>query len=105
MAARSAVLALALISIGCAVQAQPWPPLDHNGRPYIASNPQPSPGDFTRERPGPQPPDPHAEAVSSRHGRIRHNTAFKDEYGFRYDAQGDRLDAEGYVISPLTTTR
>ncbi len=28
--------------------------------------------------------------------------AFKDEYGFRYDAQGNRLDARGNVISPQT---
>jgi hypothetical protein len=25
---------------------------------------------------------------------------FKDEYGFRYDSQGNRLDARGNVISP-----
>jgi hypothetical protein len=31
-----------------------------------------------------------------------HQTAFRDEYGFRYDAQGNRLDARGYVISPQT---
>jgi len=32
-----------------------------------------------------------------------HAVAFKDEYGFRYDAQGDRLDARGYVVAPLVT--
>jgi hypothetical protein len=26
--------------------------------------------------------------------------AFKDEYGFRYDSQGNRLDARGNIISP-----
>ncbi len=31
-----------------------------------------------------------------------HPVAFKDEFGFRYDAQGDRLDAHGNVISPHT---
>jgi hypothetical protein len=31
-----------------------------------------------------------------------HPVAFKDEFGFRYDAQGNRLDARGYVISPQT---
>jgi hypothetical protein len=104
MTARGPVLALALVSIGDIAQAQSWPPLDKNGRPYITSNPQPDPGDFTRERPGLQPADPQAQAVPTWHGRIRHNVAFKDEYGFRYDAQGDRLDAKGYVISPRTTT-
>ena len=28
--------------------------------------------------------------------------AFRDEFGHRYDAQGNRLDARGYVISPQT---
>jgi hypothetical protein len=32
-----------------------------------------------------------------------HPTAFKDEYGFRYDAQGDRLDASGHVMAPPVT--
>jgi len=31
-----------------------------------------------------------------------HQPAFKDEYGFRYDAQGNRLDARGNIISPHT---
>ena len=26
----------------------------------------------------------------------------KDEYGFRYDSQGNRLDARGNIISPQT---
>jgi hypothetical protein len=29
-----------------------------------------------------------------------HQVAFRDEYGFRYDADGNRLDARGRVISP-----
>jgi hypothetical protein len=28
--------------------------------------------------------------------------SFKDEFGFRYDAQGNRLDARGNIISPQT---
>jgi len=28
--------------------------------------------------------------------------AFKDEFGFRYDALGNRLDAQGKIISPHT---
>lgn len=32
-----------------------------------------------------------------------HPAAMKDEYGFRYDAQGDRLDASGHVTSPPVT--
>lgn len=30
--------------------------------------------------------------------------AFRDEYGFRYDGQGNRVDARGNIISPQSTT-
>jgi len=30
---------------------------------------------------------------------------FRDEYGFRYDGQGNRLDRNGNIISPQSTTR
>ena len=33
----------------------------------------------------------------------RHQVAITDEYGFKYDAQGNRLDANGYVIPPPQT--
>jgi hypothetical protein len=33
----------------------------------------------------------------------QHPVAFKDEYGFRYDAQGDRLDGSGHVMAPPVT--
>lgn len=29
--------------------------------------------------------------------------AFRDEYGFRYDGQGNRVDAQGNIISPAST--
>ncbi len=29
--------------------------------------------------------------------------AFKDEFGFRYDGQGNRIDARGNIISPQST--
>ena len=29
--------------------------------------------------------------------------AFRDEYGFRYDGQGNRLDRYGNIISPRST--
>jgi hypothetical protein len=29
--------------------------------------------------------------------------AFRDEYGFRYDGQGNRIDAHGNIISPQST--
>ena len=30
--------------------------------------------------------------------------AFRDEFGFRYDGQGNRIDARGNIISPQSTT-
>ncbi|MFO1079522.1 MAG: hypothetical protein U1E23_02695 [Reyranellaceae bacterium] len=30
--------------------------------------------------------------------------AFRDEYGFRYDGQGNRIDRNGNIISPQSTT-
>jgi hypothetical protein len=39
---------------------------------------------------------------SSDQSRMRHRMAITDEYGFRYDSRGDRIDANGNVISPHT---
>jgi hypothetical protein len=43
-----------------------------------------------------------AQAVSDEPTRGPHRVAMTDEYGFKYDARGDRLDARGYLISPHT---
>lgn len=96
------VLALALVGAAGAVHAQPA--VDAYGRPVVSSPPQPSPGDYTRERPGMQPMDQQAQAVPTYRGHVRHHEAFKDEYGFRYDERGDRIDAAGRRISPHSTT-
>jgi hypothetical protein len=63
-----------------------------------------SPGDYTRERPGLQPPDSRTVTVSPTRGSVQHGTGFKDEYGFRYDDRGNRIDAAGHRISPHTMT-
>ena len=97
MKKRLAVLTLALIGVAGVAQAQSGPVLITNG-------PQVSPGDYTRERPGRQPPDSQSVIVSPVRGSAQHGTAFKDEYGFRYDERGDRIDAAGHKISPHTMT-
>ena len=101
------LFALALVSAAGAVHAQTM--IDSYGRPVVSgpvvsSPPQPSPGDYTREGPGLQPMDQEAQAVSPYRGTVRHNEAFRDEYGFRYDERGNRIDASGRIISPHTTT-
>jgi hypothetical protein len=40
--------------------------------------------------------------MSEPEGRGPHHIAITDEYGFKYDSRGNRLDANGYVISPHT---
>ena len=97
MKTRLAVLTLALMAVAGVVHAQPAPVLITNG-------PQVSPGDYTRERPGLQPPDSRSVTASPVRGTTQHGTAFKDEYGFRYDDRGDRIDGAGRRISPHTMT-
>jgi hypothetical protein len=48
----------------------------------------------------PQMASPPMDAMPAQTGPRQ--AAFKDEYGFRYDAQGNRLDARGRIISPQT---
>jgi hypothetical protein len=99
---RSTLLALALIGAAGAAYAQVA--RDPYGRPFVGAPAQPSPGDYTREAPGLQPMDQQAQAVSPYRGRKSHDEAFRDEYGFRYDQRGNRIDAQGRRISPHTTT-
>jgi len=105
------LLALALIVTAGASYAQTMPgnePLDPYGRPLIGRN------DWVRQpgdRPGPgnaggnpnmaAAPMPSAPMMT-RQQDGPHQVAFKDEYGFRYDSEGNRLNARGYVISPHT---
>ena len=96
------LLTLALIATVGTAYAQSPEPLDPNGRPFIGRS------DWVR-----QPGDQGA-------GNVRANTgantnpdiatapsgprtpALKDEFGFRYDDRGNRLDARGNIISPQT---
>jgi hypothetical protein len=53
------------------------------------------------------PAPPNAPAyqqaqMSEPEGRGPHKVAITDEYGFKYDSRGNRLDARGYVISSHT---
>ena len=90
---RRALLTLALIGTAGMAGAQ--------AQQVISSPPQPSPGDYQRQAPGPQPGNPmdqQAQMMSS--GACGHQDTMRDEYGFRYDSQGNRLNARGCVIAP-----
>jgi hypothetical protein len=105
---RYTLLALALVGAAGAAHAQTYQRYDMArdpyGKPFVGGPAQVSPGDYTREGPGLQPMDQQAQAVSPYRGTAVHEEAFRDEYGFRYDSRGNRIDAQGHVISPHTTT-
>jgi len=91
---RHSLLTLALIGVTGVASAQTAPNV-------VASPPQASPGDYQQQAPGPQPGNPmdqQAQMTSS--GACGHVASIRDEYGFRYDAQGNRLNAQGCVIAP-----
>ena len=90
---RLSLLSLALIGVAGVASAQ-----------VIASPPQPSPGDYQRQAPGLQPAQPQQAEMNWQSNRCGHSVAMRDEYGFRYDARGHRLNARGCVISPHNTT-
>jgi hypothetical protein len=90
---RLSLLSLTLIGVAGVASAQ-----------VIASPPQPSPGDYQRQAPGLQPAPPQQAEMNWPSNRCGHREAMRDEYGFRYDARGNRLNAQGCVISPHNTT-
>jgi hypothetical protein len=52
-----------------------------------------------------QPPQPSVSAQPPQVGEAipaNRPERFKDEYGFRYDGRGNRIDARGNIISPQT---
>ena len=101
----SLLAALAVLSAAGGVQAQQMQiARDPYGKPFVGPPPQPTPGDYTREAPGLQPMDQQAQATSPWRGTVPHQEQFRDEYGFRYDSRGNRIDSQGYRISPHTTT-
>lgn len=46
------------------------------------------------------PPTPYIETRNANTAGVQ---VFRDEYGFRYDAEGNRLDRNGNIISPQST--
>jgi len=124
------LLTLALVATAGAAQAQPMSqpqpmtqpmsqpmtqqpssePVDAGGRPYIGRNDwvrQPgdrasgSVGANTRSNVGGSAGAYSSSDMAAAPSGPREAT-FKDEFGFRYDAQGNRLDARGNIISPQT---
>jgi hypothetical protein len=123
------LLALALIATASVSYAQTAPsgePLDSSGRPFVGRN------DWVRQpgdQAGPSgaaggaamnanmatAPTGMATAPAGQAGQMAvpqaapmpgqtgpRQAAFKDEFGFRYDSEGNRLDARGRIISPQT---
>jgi hypothetical protein len=49
------------------------------------------------------PMEPQQAQSSINMGSCGHSTTITDEYGFRYDAQGNRVNGHGCVIAPPMT--
>jgi hypothetical protein len=76
--------------------------MNTNTNANMATAPSAQPG-YAQPQPGyaPQPSYGQPQAMPAYQTGPR-QAAFKDEYGFRYDSEGNRLDARGNVISPQT---
>ena len=114
------LLALALIASASVSYAQTnmpsGEPTDPYGRPLIGRNDwvrqpgdQPGPGTAggnaamnsnMATAPAGRMAAPQMAPMPSQTGSRQ--AAFKDEFGFRYDSEGNRLDARGNIISPQT---
>ncbi len=112
------LLALALAATAAVTTtasfAQSNEPTDPYGRPLLGRNDWArQPGDERGPRSGspmgpeiatapsaPMPSRAYEAPLPDRRGP--HQASMKDEYGFRYDAQGNRLDGRGNIISPQT---
>ena len=75
----TAILAAALLTMAGAAQAQTY-------------------GSQT-----PNAPMPNQAQLSNEMGGCGHTVSISDEYGFRYDNMGNRLNARGCVIAPPVT--
>jgi hypothetical protein len=81
--------------------------MNTNANANMATTPSAQPGyaqpGYAQPQPGyaPQPSYGQPQATPAYQTGPR-QAAFKDEYGFRYDSEGNRLDARGNVISPQT---
>jgi hypothetical protein len=108
------LLTLALIATaGVSYAQQPMAggePTDPYGRPLIGRNDWVrQPGDQAGPATGGAPMNPNM-ATAPQGPQMApmpaqsgpRQATFKDEFGFRYDAQGNRLDARGNIISPQT---
>ena len=77
---RLAFLTAALIVTAGATQAQSYP-----------------------NAPAPNAPMPNQAQYGGSMGGCGHTATIKDEYGFRYDSEGNRLNGQGCVIAPPVT--
>ena len=88
--------------------------IDRNANRVIGSNTaEPGPGDYGQPPASPGPsastpfgvPQPSISAQPPQIGEVvpaNRTPRMNDEYGFKYDSRGNRIDAQGNIISPQT---
>jgi hypothetical protein len=100
------IVAIALTLLPGMAGAQPRPPLDPYGRPYVMSPPQPSPGDpQMRGMPMQSQGAPMAGPSYRQQAMAPDDTGgtMRDEYGMMYNSRGDRIDRSGRILPPPVT--
>ena len=111
---RHSLLTLALIGAAGVASAQTMnqPSPTPSGQPYGSPGAQQPMGQQpTGQQPMAQQPmgqqsmDTGQQAqMAPSSGRCGHQATMKDEYGFRYDTEGNRLNAQGCVIAAPQST-
>jgi hypothetical protein len=86
MTARLISVAAALLGFAGSLHAQPMSTWNNDA----GNNGRGSPSSFTAQQ-------------GEVEGSCGHQAVIVDEYGFRYDRRGDRLNAQGCIIAPPVT--
>jgi hypothetical protein len=85
---------------GGAAMQQPGSATNYGNNMATAPQPMSAPPAQPMASPGNRLERDHAIGPEPVVGAGPRQATFKDEYGFRYDSQGNRLDARGNVMSP-----
>jgi hypothetical protein len=102
MGATSPVKLLAVVAVGLSAAACSYTETTTRAPAPVAATTYyaPSPGTTVYTTAAPASRTTYVPAATTPPAGVQ---AFRDEYGFRYDGQGNRIDARGNIISPQST--